>query len=108
MNVQQEVGIRGSLQLLDPRHRQLGPEPTNGRFGAIVRNRQPLRRSARGALRCDPALGHDSFSAFRTLPGDRLGFLFHGHLSAYSAKAWPRTIRGWIGVYAQLISRAFS
>ncbi|HEY3030626.1 MAG TPA: hypothetical protein VGJ68_10665, partial [Bradyrhizobium sp.] len=43
-------------------------------------------------------LRHNGFSAFRTVLGGRLGFLFHGYLSAYSAKPSPRTIRGWMGI----------
>src|SRR5258708_25359161 len=88
VNVQQEVGVRGSLQSLDsrPRRRQLGPEAANGQFGAVVRDRQPGRRSARGELGRDLALRHDSFSALRPPPGGRLGFLFHGHLSTHPQK----------------------
>src|SRR5712692_5672376 len=94
-NVEQEVGIRGSLEFLDSRQRlrQLGPEPANCQFGVIAHDREPVRRNARGALRRDLAVRRESFSAFRASRGGRLEFLFHRHVRAYSARGdrfWTR------------------
>src|ERR1700694_4438209 len=78
-DIQQKVAIRRALQFVDSRlrPRQLGPEPADGRFGVIGRDRQSGRPKA---LRRSLARARAGFAVFRSSRGDWPGFLFHGHL----------------------------
>jgi len=82
-NIEQEIGIRRSLQLVNSRQclRQLDLEPANRQFGLVGGDRQPGRRRGSGfhppgALRRRFALRHTAFTAFRRPRSGRLGFFF--------------------------------
>ena len=74
---QQEVGVGGRLQFVDPRLclRQLGPEPANRRFGVVGRG-GCCRPLGRGAAGLDALAPRPAWVGPR--PGDRFGPLVCG------------------------------